>query len=369
MSKKINMNNKPSISAFFPAYNEEKNIGECVKQTVKVLSEITDKYEVIVIDDGSKDSTSEIVETFVKQNEHVKLIKHPQNRGYGDALKTGLQAVRYDYIFFTDSDLQFDLNELKTFAEYIPKYDVVIGYRKNRRDPKIRLLNAKLWNIANWVMFGLKVKDIDCAFKLFKKDLMDKITLTTGGAMTSAEMLLKFNDLGAKIKELPVTHLPRKMGLQTGANIKVILRAFKEMWKLYSVEMGEKTQIQFMKFAIVGVLNTITTLLIYTFITRFTTLFIENLTWAEAISYSAGMIVSFKFNRSWTFREQWKTNYKEVMRFLATTISALVANVIIFHILVEFTQINDIIVVIVSAIFTVAWNFLLSKYWVFRKVV
>jgi glycosyltransferase involved in cell wall biosynthesis len=363
------MNTKPSISAFFPAYNEEKNIGQCISETVKVLSEVTDTYEVIVIDDGSKDNTAKIVENYAHENAHVKLIRHQTNKGYGDALKTGLKAVKYEYIFFTDSDLQFDLSELKKFTQYIPEYDVVIGYRQNRRDPKIRLINAKLWNIVNRIMFGLKVKDIDCAFKLFRKDLMDKIVLTTGGAMTSAEMLLKFNDLGATIKELPVTHLPRTMGSQTGANIKVILRAFKEMWRLYSVEMGEKTQIQFMKFAIVGILNTATTLFIYALLTRFTSFFILKLTWAEAISYGAGMIVSFKFNRSWTFREHWKTNYKEVLRFLITNFSALLANVLVFYLLVTLSQINDFVAVTTSAVVTVAWNFLLSKYWVFKKTV
>lgn len=359
--------NKPSISAFFPAYNEEKNIGKSIEKALEVLAQITSTYEVIVVDDGSKDKTASVVEEYAKNNSYVRLVKHTVNKGYGEGLKSGISAAKYDYIFFADADLQFDLDELKIFTEYIPEYDLVIGYRKHRSDPKIRLLNAKLWNIANRIMFGLKVRDIDCAFKLFRRDLVQKISITSGGAMTSAEMLLKLNDIGATIKELPVTHMPRKMGSQTGAKLHVIVRAFREMWRLYSVEMGDKTQIQFLKFAIVGVLNTITTLFVYTSLTRFIPLFFGELILAEAISYGAGMIVSFRFNRRWTFREYWKTNYKEVLRFFATTFSALVANVFIFYILVNETDLHDIVSVVISAIFTVAWNFLLSKYWVFRK--
>ena len=358
--------NKRSISVFFPAYNEEKNIGKSIEKALEVLEQVTDTYEVIVVDDGSKDKTSSVVEEYAKNNSHVRLVKHPVNKGYGEGLKSGIAAAKYDYIFFADADLQFDLDELKIFTEYIPEYDLVIGYRKNRSDPKIRLLNAKLWNIANRIMFGLRVRDIDCAFKLFRKDLIRKISITSGGAMTSAEMLLKLNNIGATIKELPVTHMPRKMGTQSGAKLHVIFRAFREMWRLYSVEMGDKTQIQFLKFAIIGVLNTVTTLLVYTLLTRFIPLFFGQLTLAEALSYGAGMIVSFKFNRRWTFREYWKTNSKEVLRFLTTNLSALLANVIIFHILVNYANLNDLASVIMSAAFTVAWNFLLSKYWVFR---
>jgi glycosyltransferase involved in cell wall biosynthesis len=232
------MKNSPSISIFFPAYNEEKNISTSIEKALNTVQQITDTYEVIVVDDGSKDKTSEIVQRYAKNNPHVRLIQHSKNKGYGDALKSGIGGARYDYIFFTDSDLQFDLDELKIFATYIPQYDTVIGYRKNRNDPFIRIVNAKLWNIANRILFGLKVKDIDCAFKLLRRDMVQKISILSGGAMISAEMLIKLDDLGITIKELPVTHFPRTMGSQTGANIHVIIRAFKEMWKLFLLRNG-----------------------------------------------------------------------------------------------------------------------------------
>jgi glycosyltransferase involved in cell wall biosynthesis len=356
-----------SISVFFPAYNEEKNIKASIEKALETLVQITDTYEVIVVNDGSHDNTALVVQEFAKKNSHVKLVQHERNKGYGEGLKSGISSAKYDYIFFTDSDLQFDLNELKTFVEYIPEYDVVIGYREIRNDPKIRLLNANLWNIANRILFGLKVRDIDCAFKLLKRDQMQKIRLTSGGAMTSAEILLKLNEMGVKMKELPVTHFSRKAGTQTGAKPSVILRAGKEMWHLYSVEMGEKTQIQFVKFAIIGVLNTVTTLFIYTLLTRFVPFFSRELIGAEVLAYVAGMVVSFKFNRRWTFREYWKTNYQEVLRFLTTSITALVGNILIFYFLVEIIKFYDIISVLLCAIFTFAWNFILSKYWVFKK--
>ena len=360
------MTNKPSISIFFPAYNEEKNIGRAIEESLEALSKLTDTYEVIVVDDGSRDRTAEIVKSFVQKNNHVRLVQHDKNKGYGEGLKSGIRASQYDYVFFTDSDLQFDLNELSLLTEYIPEYDVVIGYRKNRRDSFIRLINAKLWNLANKIMFGLKVRDIDCAFKLFRRDILNKVNLTSGGAMISAELLLKLHHLGASIKEVGVTHFPRTEGSPTGAKPKVIIRAFEEMWRLYSIEMGDKTQIQFLKFAIVGVLNTVTTLFVYTVLTRLGVLPSGNI-FAEAISYGVGIAVSFRFNRRWTFREYWKTNYKEVLRFLSTTISALLANVLIFYTLIHFINLHDIVAVVISAVFTIAWNFILSKYWVFRK--
>jgi glycosyltransferase involved in cell wall biosynthesis len=234
------MNKISSISLFFPAYNEEKNIGESITKALDVLKQITSTYEIIVVNDGSKDNTSIVVNEFAKNNSNVRLIEHQKNKGYGEGLKSGISAARYEYIFFTDSDLQFDLNELKIFIGYVPEYDMVVGYRKNRSDHIIRLVNAKLWNVANRILFGLKIRDMDCAFKLFRRDLAQNISLTTGGAMTSVEIFIKFKDLGAKIKELPVTHLPRKAGFQTGANLNVILRAFNEMFKVFLVRNGWK---------------------------------------------------------------------------------------------------------------------------------
>ncbi len=355
--------NEISLSIFFPAYNEEKNIIKSIEAALIVARSITKTYEVIVVNDGSRDATATLVQECAHKDPHVRLIDHEKNKGYGDALKSGLAHSKYDFIFFTDADLQFDLSELKNFCEYATKYDVIIGYRKNRQDHWMRLVNAKLWNIANRVLFGLKVRDIDCAFKLMRKEYLQKISLSAGGAMISAEMLLKLQETGARIIELPVTHYKRIEGSPTGANPKVILRAGKEMWRLYSVEMGEKTQIQFLKFAIIGTINTTFGLIVYILLTRVVSL---KYLAAEIITYSLGTMLSFLLNKRWTFQEYWQTNLAEFKRYLGTTASAIAINACAFTLLLHF-GLFDIASVLVAAVFTIAWNFLLSKYWVFQK--
>ena len=356
----------PSLSIFFPAYNEEKNIALSLEAAITVASKIADLYEVIVVDDGSRDKTVRIVQRYVGANKNVKLVQHILNRGYGEALKSGLAVAQYDYIFFTDADLQFNLTELEQFISYTPGYDVVIGYRKNRQDPLMRLVNANLWNIANRILFGLHARDIDCAFKLLRRSLIQNITLTSSGAMISAEMLLKLNERGARIIELPVAHYSRKEGNPTGAKFSVIFRAFREMWRLYSVELGDKTQIQFLKFAIVGVVNTTTTFVFYVLLSR-AILGQSHYLFSEIIAYIMGTVMSFIFNRRWTFREYWRANYSEVLRFATVTVSAVGINSLAMYMLVLF-GLHDIASVLVAAVFTVAWNFILSKYWVFRKI-
>jgi glycosyltransferase involved in cell wall biosynthesis len=222
-----------SISVFFPAYNEGKNIRKTIEKAQDVLRGICPVFEIIVVDDGSRDDTADIVRDIMIKNPEVRLVQHSVNQGYGQALQSGIEASKYEYIFFSDADLQFDIGELHKFVEFIPEYDAVIGYRKKRRDRFIRILNARMWNIANFLAFGLRARDIDCAFKLIKSSILKKISLHSKGALISSEMLLKLSDAGAKIKELPVTHYPRNFGTPTGGNIGVIFKAFIEMGKLY----------------------------------------------------------------------------------------------------------------------------------------
>ncbi len=221
------------ISAFFPAHNEEANIVELAKKTSKVLSGICDEYEVIVVNDGSKDRTKEVVENLMKEDSHIKLINHEINKGYGAALKSGFYNAKYEWIFFTDGDGQFDVNEITKLIELSKECDIATGYRIKRQDPFYRKINAFAWGVLVKLLFGFNVRDVDCAFKLIKKEIIDKIKLEAEGAMISTELLAKANKLGYKIKEVGVNHYPRKAGKQTGAKLKVILRAFIELFKLY----------------------------------------------------------------------------------------------------------------------------------------
>jgi glycosyltransferase involved in cell wall biosynthesis len=222
------------ISVFFPAYNEEETIKDTVLKAVNVCSQVANKYEVIVVNDGSKDKTPDIVEQLAKENKNVSLISHYPNKGYGAALKAGMYAAKYENIAFTDSDGQFDFAQIEKFIPYINEYPVVIGYRKKRVEGFLRKMNAKALKLAAFVLFGLTFKDIDCAFKLFKKSALDTIPrLKSEGALISTEFLYKVKKAKLQIKELPVDHYPRAGGRPTGASLKVLTRAFFEIITLW----------------------------------------------------------------------------------------------------------------------------------------
>lgn len=222
-----------SISAFFPAYNEEGSVEKTIKEAVIVLSSITDNYEIIIIDDGSTDNTLKIVTTLVAGNDKIKVVSHVKNRGYGESIKSGIESAKLDYIFYSDADLQFDLGEIRLLFNHIDTHDAVIGYRKNRNDSIIRLINSRLWNGLNNILLGINFRDIDCAFKLFKARNIKALTLGSSGAMISSEILYRLSHNNNSIKEVPVTHYPRLKGKATGANILVIARAFVELYKFY----------------------------------------------------------------------------------------------------------------------------------------
>ena len=221
------------ISAFFPAHNEEANIVDLAKKTSKVLSEICEDYEVIIVNDGSKDRTKEVSENLAREDSHIRVLSHEVNRGYGAALKTGFYNSRFEWIFFTDGDGQFDVNEIKELVKYTDKADLITGYRIKRQDPFIRKINAFAWGTLVKLLFGFRVKDVDCAFKLIKKEIINKAQLESEGALISTELLAKATKMGYKIFEIGVHHYPRRAGTQTGAKIKVIVKAFIELFKFY----------------------------------------------------------------------------------------------------------------------------------------
>ncbi|MFY9269030.1 MAG: glycosyltransferase family 2 protein [Candidatus Manganitrophaceae bacterium] len=223
---------RKSISVIFPAYNEEENIAKAVEQAVHCLDSLFRGWEVIVVNDGSRDRTGEVIDLLARSDLRIKAVHHPVNRGYGAALRSGIKEARKELIFFCDSDLQFHLNELLLLITWIEQYDVVVGYRANRRDPFYRKLNAFGWNLMVRLLLGLKVKDIDCAFKLFRNSVFRTIRIDAVGAMVNTDILVQATRMGFRIKEVPVTHFPRLSGKQTGADLKVIFRAFRELFRL-----------------------------------------------------------------------------------------------------------------------------------------
>lgn len=223
-----------SLSIFMPAFNEEGNIAATIIDATSAARKFTSDYEIIVVNDGSRDKTGLIVAEMAKLDPHLKLINHPVNRGYGGAVKTGLSACRKDWIFFTDSDGQFHYDELDKFVDASQTVDLVMGYRKKRMDPFHRVFIAQvLLKIWNFVLFGLTVRDVDCAYKLFNKKVRDGIKLKTESAITVSEFIIKAKAKGFRIKQLPVKHYPRRFGQQSGGNWRVILRAATESFRLY----------------------------------------------------------------------------------------------------------------------------------------
>jgi glycosyltransferase involved in cell wall biosynthesis len=224
---------RQNISIFLPAYNEEASITKTVANAVSAASSIFTDYEIIIIDDGSKDRTGEIIDALAKENNKIRAIHHPANRGYGAALRSGLAAASKELIFYTDGDNQFDIAEIKNFIPFLKEADLVIGYRIKRQDPFHRLLFGKLFSLLIGILFNLWVRDIDCAFKLIKRSAVKDIELKSDGAMISAELLIKAKKKGLKIKQVGVHHYPRKGGKPTGAKPGVVIKAFFEILKLW----------------------------------------------------------------------------------------------------------------------------------------
>src|SRR5919202_1190943 len=231
-----------SISAVLPAYNEAAIIERTVRHVASVLGGLATDFEVIVTNDGSRDATGEILADLQAREPdlHLRVVTHERNRGYGAAVASGFDAARKDLIFLTDGDKQFDVTELRDFLPAMDgQTDLVIGWRRQRADPPMRKLNALGWKLLVNVLFGYTARDVDCAFKLFRRRVWESMTVHARGATFSAEFLIKARRLGFRVKELPVRHFPRTAGSPTGARPAVIVRAFLELFRLWRSLDGE----------------------------------------------------------------------------------------------------------------------------------
>jgi glycosyltransferase involved in cell wall biosynthesis len=223
-----------SISVFFPCYNEQENVRRTVEKALEVLEKLNADFEVIIVNDGSSDGTGRIADEITKRDGRVKVVHHQHNLGYGAALQSGFKTATKELVFYTDGDGQFDINEMPPLLPLMEQYDIVSCYRLNRRDPIIRKINGWCWTRLVCLLFGLKIRDIDCAFKLYKREIFDKIELSSTGALIDTEILARAARMGCRITQKAVHHYPRTSGRQTGASVRVILRAFKELFKLQS---------------------------------------------------------------------------------------------------------------------------------------
>lgn len=224
------------LSVFLPAYNEEANLERTVKNVVENLQKNVSFWEIVIVDDGSKDQTGKIADKLAKADKHVSVIHHHPNRGYGAAFKSGLYGCKYPWISFIDSDGQFNFKDITDFLKTQEKTgaDMVIGYYLGRKVHFTRKLNSKIWQFFVWFLFGLNVRDIDCGFKLISKKVVDTIPHLESerGAFISSEFLIKAKKAGFKIVEIGVHHYPRKFGEATGAKLNVIVQSFIDLFRL-----------------------------------------------------------------------------------------------------------------------------------------
>jgi glycosyltransferase involved in cell wall biosynthesis len=225
--------NKTSISVFFPCYNEQDNISGVVKKALDVLEKLNADFEIIIVNDGSSDDTGKITDELAGRNDRIKVVHHGTNLGYGAALQSGFKAATKELVFYTDGDGQFDINEMPPLLDLMGQYDIVSCYRLNRQDNILRKINAWCWTKLVCFLFGMKIRDIDCAFKLYKREIFDNIKLVSTGALIDAEVLARAVRKGYRVVQEGVHHYPRTAGAQTGANLRVILRAFKELFGLW----------------------------------------------------------------------------------------------------------------------------------------
>lgn len=234
------MTKLPELSIFFPCYNEEANIERVAAAALETAPKFAERFEIILVNDGSKDRTGELADQLAARHPGVvRAVHNNPNLGYGGAVCRGLREARMKWVFFTDGDGQFDVNQLDRLIGLLDRCDVAVGYRMKRADPFVRKVNAFFWGILVRALFGLKVRDIDCAFKLLPRSFIDAVELKSGGALISTELLARARYRGLRIAEVGVDHFPRIAGQQTGADLRVILRAFKELFKLRRHIRGE----------------------------------------------------------------------------------------------------------------------------------
>lgn len=229
-----------SLSLFFPCYNESENIGPMIEQAIRVGEEYGVDYEVVVVDDGSRDNSAQIISNWSQKNPRIRLISHDKNRGYGAALRTGLAACQKDLVFLTDGDQQFHLSDIEKLFSKIDSCDVVAGYRLSRRDQAHRRINGLVWTKLSRLLFGIPVRDVDCAFKLFRRKCLTGLPLQSDYLLIHAEILARLKRKGFRIQEIGIPHYPRTAGKAHATKPLFMLKSVAELFRLYwSISRGK----------------------------------------------------------------------------------------------------------------------------------
>ena len=223
------------LSFFFPALNAEDNVAPIVEEALAVLPRFADDVEITVVDDGSNDRTGAIADELARKDPRVRVIHHASRRGYGGAVRSGMVAATKSWIFFTDGDRQFALEDLGRLVEAADGADAVVGYRIKRADPTRRLFVAWVYNRLIRLLFGGGWRDVDCAFKLFRRDVFARVPLDrvrSNGAFFSPELLITLRRAGVRVRQVGVRHFPRTAHEPKGASPRVIVRAIRDLLRL-----------------------------------------------------------------------------------------------------------------------------------------
>jgi glycosyltransferase involved in cell wall biosynthesis len=221
-----------ALSAFFPVHDEGANVVAVAESLLAVLPRVAARWELVIVDDGSRDLTAVRADALARRHPGVRIVRHSTRRGYGAAIRSGLAAARYDHVFYTDGDRQFDPADLSRLVPHLAHADVIAGYRERRADHLGRRLNTYAWNLLVRALFRLPVRDVDCAFKLLRRSALTDVALSADGAMISTELLARVRQRGHRIVEVPVRHFPRPAGRPSGARPAVVARAFVELVRL-----------------------------------------------------------------------------------------------------------------------------------------
>jgi glycosyltransferase involved in cell wall biosynthesis len=237
--------NSPSLSVFFPAYNDSGTIASMVIRTVKAASELTPDFEIIVVDDGSADGTAEIADELARTYPRVRAIHHPTNRDYGAALQTGFRSSTKDLIFYTDGDAQYDPSELAVlWAAMNPECDVVNGYKIIRSDPLHRVIIGRVYHHIVSRLFGLELRDVDCDFRLMRRTIFERINLEKTSGIICVEMMKKIQDGGFRVAEVPVHHYHRAFGKSQFFNFRRLFRTGRDLMLLWYALMIKREHLR-----------------------------------------------------------------------------------------------------------------------------
>jgi glycosyltransferase involved in cell wall biosynthesis len=224
--------NSMNISVVLPILNEGQIIHKTIVRLVAKMEKTASKFEVLAVNDGSTDNTRNVLEKLHSKDTRIKVINHKGNKGYGAALKTGVRKAKFDWIFFMDSDLQFDVAEIKKFIPYHADYDFIIGYREGRADPLKRIYISKMYNYIVSFLFDIHITDIDCAFKLMRKSAIQQLGVLPNSFFVSTTLLVKAVRAKMRLKEIPVKHLPRTKGVST-VTLHQVMRTIRDLFIMY----------------------------------------------------------------------------------------------------------------------------------------